>query len=249
MRRLLPWFLPLTLLLLWQLASTRGWMSAQILPTPAAVGEVGRQFLLDGELARHAGVSLLRVLQGYAAGVVAGLLLGLAMGLSPRAEDYLYPSFNAIAQVPTLGWIPLFMLLFGIDETLKIVVILKAAIVPVTLNTLAGVRGVDPRLLELARVLRFGPLRTVRRVVLPAAFPAIFSGLRIGLAQAWIALVAVELIASSEGLGFLIVDGRQLFHLDVVIVGILAIGLVGLVMNRSLAALEGRLLRWRPARG
>ena len=236
---------PLAVLVLWAALSRLGWLPAQILPPPEQVWETALTMWGDGEIARHTAISLLRVVQGFALGASAGLALGIAMGLSPTVEDYARPLFTAVAQIPALGWIPLLMLVVGIDEALKVLVIAKAALVPVTLNTFAGIRAVPPAYLEVAKVFRFDRGQLLRRVVLPAAVPPIFTGVRYGLTHAWLALVAVELLASSEGLGYLLVWGRQMFWLDTVIVAMAVIGIVGLVMDRSLGAVEARLQRWR----
>lgn len=171
------------------------------------------------------------------------------MGLSPTIEDYVRPLFTAFAQVPTLGWIPFLMLLVGIGEPLKILVIAKGAFVPVALNTLAGIRSVPPIYAELGALFRFGRTQLLRKVVLPAAIPPIFTGLRFGLTHAWNALVAVELLASAEGLGYLLVWGRQMFWLDTMMVAMLMIGISGFVLDRGMAIVEWRLQRWRIADG
>jgi sulfonate transport system permease protein len=174
---------------------------------------------------------------------------GLAV-LAPLAALVLWAASARFGWLPpqiALGWIPLLMLLVGIDETLKVLVIAKAALVPVTLNTRAGIRAVPPAYLEVARAFRFNRRQLLRKVVLPAAVPPIFAGVRYGLTQAWLALVAVELLASSEGLGYLLVWGRQMFWLDTVIVAMLVIGAVGFIMDRALRAVETRLQRWRAA--
>jgi len=137
------------------------------------------------------------------------------------------------------------MLLLGIGETLKIVVIAKAAFVPVVMNTSAGIRNVSSQLIEVGDTFQFNGLQKLRLVVLPGSVPSIFTGLRYGLTHAWIALVSVELVASSEGLGYLLVWGRQMFWLDTVLVSMLVIGLVGFVTDKLLALIEQRLQRWR----
>ena len=187
------------------LSAQHGWLPEQILPPPQDVARMLAEWWHSGELLDHLRISLQRVLGGFALGTGLGLSLGLLMGLSPLAKDYLAPSFKAFAQVPVLGWLPFLMLLVGIDEALKWLLIAKAAMVPVTLNTLAGVENVPPRYLEVARVLRLGTWQTLSRVVLPAAFAPIWTGVRHGLTHAWLALVVVELLASSEGLGYMIV--------------------------------------------
>ncbi|MBR1134558.1 MULTISPECIES: ABC transporter permease [Bradyrhizobium] len=236
---------PAVTLPIWIIGSERGWLAEQILPRPADVLHTLNEMLASGELAQHVGISLLRVLLGFAVGAGAGLALGAAMGLSRRVDDHVRPLFTAIAQVPALAWIPLAMLLLGIGETLKIVVIAKAAFVPVAMNTSAGIANVPRALVEVGETFRFSPLQMLRHVVLPGAVPPIFTGLRYGLTHAWIALVSVELLASSEGLGYLLVWGRQMFWLDTVLVAMIVIGIIGFASDKLLAAVEARLQRWR----
>ncbi|WP_158930435.1 ABC transporter permease [Acidisphaera sp. S103] len=238
---------PIVLLALWSVSARFGWLPPQILPSPGEVWAALLDMAHSGDLAGNAGISLLRVVEGFAAGSVLGLLLGVAMGLSPKTEDYVKPLFTAFAQVPTLGWIPFLMLLVGIGEPLKVLVIAKAAFVPVTLNTLAGIRAVPPMYREVGALFRFSRWQLLRKVVLPAAVPPIFTGLRYGLTHAWNALVAVELLASAEGLGYLLVWGRQMFWLDTMMAAMLIIGIVGFTLDRIMAAVEARLQRWRLA--
>ena len=242
---LLPWALPLALLALWALATHFAWIAPQVLPAPDAVVLTLKDALLSGELWANLQISLLRVLAGFAIGLVGGLALGVAMGLSPTVQDYVYPLFKAFAQVPVLGWLPLLMLLVGIDEALKIILISKAALVPIALNTFKGIRNVPTRYIEVGRVLRFTRWQMLARIVFPAALAPIWNGIRYGLTHAWLALVVVELLASSEGLGFMIVYGRQLFQLDVVLAAVLVVGVVGYTLDKVLAAIETRLLGWR----
>ncbi|MDO1583840.1 ABC transporter permease [Rhizobium oryzicola] len=237
--------LPAALLILWWAASDRGWLAAQILPHPLDVYQTLRDMVASGELLYHTAISLRRVLIGFAIGAGFGLALGIAMGLSETVEDYVKPLFLAFAQIPTLGWIPLLMLLVGIGETLKIIIITKGALVPMTLNTFAGIRNVSPRYLEVARALRFSRWQTLRLVIIPASIPFVFTGIRYGLTHAWTSLVGVELLASSEGLGYLLVWGRQMFWLDTVIIAMLAIGIVGFVMDSGLNRTERLIQRWK----
>ncbi|WP_242675304.1 ABC transporter permease [Phytopseudomonas dryadis] len=241
--RVLPWLLPLGLFLLWYLASRFGWMSEQILPTPALVGQTLLELGRD-ELWLNLGISLQRLAFGLLGGVTAGVLLGTLLGASPRAERLIYPTFAALAQVPTLAWIPLFMLLLGIGEALKLVVLIKAVVVPITVHTLVGVRDAQPRLREAAAVLRLPWHLRITRLVIPAALPSFMAGLRLALATGWSSLLAVELLASSEGIGYLMVWGRQLFMLDIVFVCILVIGLFGIVFDRGVQWLDQRLVYW-----
>ncbi|MFJ2691195.1 ABC transporter permease [Pseudomonas sp. NPDC087336] len=242
-QRLLPWLLPLSLFALWWLGSRNQWMSEQILPAPSLVWNSAVE-LSHGELWSHLWISLQRLFWGLLAGITAGAVLGAALGFNRTLERLVFPTFAGLAQVPTLAWIPLFMVFFGIGEVLKLVVLIKAIVVPVTLHTLVGVRDAQPRLREAATVLRLPPRLLIRRLVLPAALPAFMAGVRLALAAGWTSLLAVELLASSEGIGFLMVWARQLFMLDIVFVCIVVIGLIGVVMDRGIGLLDKKLVHW-----
>ncbi|MFL9879920.1 ABC transporter permease [Herbaspirillum rhizosphaerae] len=236
---------PLFLLLLWYVAARFEWVAPQVLPSPQAVSQTFIDLVASGEMFDNLKISLLRVLLGFGVGLVGGLLLGVAMGLSPVFKDYVYPLFKAFSQVPVLGWLPLLMLLVGIDEALKIILISKAALVPIALNTYKGIENVPARYVEVARVLKFSRWQLLWRVIFPAALPPIWNGVRYGFTHAWLALVVVELLASSEGLGYMIVFGRQLFQLDVVMAAVVVVGAVGYTLDQVLARVEVVLLGWR----
>ncbi|MCE1116254.1 MULTISPECIES: ABC transporter permease [Pseudomonas] len=245
----LPWVMPVLLAALWVVASREHWMSEQILPAPSLVWQSALEFG-SGELWSQLWISLQRLLWGLLAGIGSGLLLGTWLGASRRAQTLVLPTFVALAQIPTLAWIPLFMLFFGIGEVLKLVVLVKAVVVPVTLHTLVGVRDAQPKLREAAATLRLPAHLLFLRLLLPAALPAFLAGVRLALATGWTSLLAVELLASSEGIGYLMVWGRQLFMLDLVFLCILLIGLVGALMDRGFSRLERSLLYWpQPATG
>lgn len=243
--RVLAWPFPLFLLLLWYLAARYEWVAPQVLPSPQTVAATFTDLLRSGELFDNLKISLLRVLAGFGLGLVGGLTLGVAMGLSPTFKDYVYPLFKAFSQVPVLGWLPLLMLLVGIDEALKIILISHAALVPITLNTYKGIQNVPSRYVEVARVFTFTRWQLLSRVIFPAALPPIWNGIRYGFTHAWLALVVVELLASSEGLGYMIVFGRQLFQLDVVMASVVVVGIVGFTLDKLLALIEVGLLSWR----
>jgi sulfonate transport system permease protein len=243
---LVGWIVPTILLVVWAIASKKELVAAQILPAPAAVAETLLEQVKSGDLFKNFAISLARVFGGFALGGLIGVVLGVAIGLSRKVEQYLFPLFNAISQVPVLGWLPLAMMVLGIGESLKIVIIAHATLVPIALNALKGIRNVPRAYIEVAQTFKFSHRQLLRKVVLPASVPAIFVGIRYGLTQAWLSLVTVELLASSEGLGFLIVWGRQLFQLDLVLAAIIVVGVVGLLLDKGLERLEARLLRWRP---
>jgi sulfonate transport system permease protein len=244
--RALGLLVPTLLLAAWALTSARGWVAPQILPPPVRVWRTLLEQFGSGDLFANLAISLARVAGGFVIGGTSGVLLGVAMGLSRRVEDYLHPTFKAVSQVPVLGWLPLAMMLLGIGESLKVAIIAQATLIPIALNVLKGIRSVPVAYVEVARAFEFTRAQLLRRVIFPASVPALFVGLRGGLTQAWLSLVTVELLASSEGLGFMIVWGRQLFQLDLVLCAIVTVGAVGLVLDKGLALVEARLLRWRP---
>jgi sulfonate transport system permease protein len=243
----LPWFLPLALLALWQVTTSAGWLAPQILPTPATVAATFVDLITGGDILDSLAISLRRITLGFAIGTVVGLPIGIVLGRSARLEQYLGPSLRAIAQVPSLGWLPFLMLIFGLGETLNYVIIAKACFIPIALNTSAGIRNLSPQHLEMARAFRLRRKTMLLRVTVPGALPSIFSGVRLALSHAWIAMVVVEMLADTAGVGYLMTWGRTLFQIDVVIVGMILIGVIGFLMDRGLRHIERRLQRWRPA--
>lgn len=244
---LAPWLLPAALFALWSIGCERGWIAPQILPPPQMVFETLCDLARSGDLAHHTFVSLQRVLLGFGTGTLAGLMIGAALGLSRTVESYVLPGFNALVQIPVLGWLPFLLLLVGVGEPLKYILIAHAALVPVTLSTMQGFRQSPAALDEAARVFGYGRWQRIAYVVLPAAVPTLATGVRLAFTKAWLALVVVELVASSEGLGYLIVYGRQLFQLDLVMASVVIVGAIGFAINRLLDTLEARLRRGQPS--
>jgi sulfonate transport system permease protein len=243
-----PFLLPIALFALWAVGAAQGWISAQVLPSPQFVWETLSDLATSGDLWLHAQASLQRVLVGFVVGSALGLLLGAAMGLSKTAEDYLLPTFNALVQIPVLGWLPFVLLLVGIGEPLKYILIAKAALVPVTLDTLQGFRQTPATLLEVGDVYGYSRRQQVLEIVVPTAMPTLFTALRLGFTKAWLSLVVVELVASSEGLGYLIVYGRQLFQLDLVMAAVIVVGALGYAIDRLLDWAEARVAARHGAR-
>jgi len=237
--------LPALVILLWWTAAAHRSVPEQLLPAPMLVWQTLHELWASGDLRSHLAFSASRVAWSLLIGGSAGLLLGFGMGLSRTLRAYLYPSFNVVAQFPVLGWVPLLIIFAGIDEALKISAISIAVVVPVTINTLKGIANIPRPLLEVSRVYRFSPLQVLWRVVLPAAATSLFTGLRQAVMQAWLSLVFVELLASSEGIGYLIVWGRQLSQPDLVVAGMVVIGAVGVLLDLALRWLASRLQGWR----
>lgn len=242
---LLGSILPALLFALWWTAAERHWVAEQILPPPAFVWESLRDVLQTGELLGHVKFSAARVGWSLLIGGAIGLVLGFGMGLSRTFKAYVFPTFDVLAQLPVLGWIPLLIIFVGIEEPLKITAVSIAVVVPVALSTLNGIANIPKALLEVGRVYRFDAVQTITRIVLPAAAPSLFTGLRQGVMQAWLSVIFVELLSSSEGLGFLMAYSRSLSQIDMVIVAMLAIGVVGILIELSLRLIESRLQGWR----
>jgi len=195
----------------------------------------------NGKLAQHVGVSLGRVAAGYIIAVFLSLIVSLAMVTWKGFARVLDPPLEFLRQIPPLALMPLLMLWLGIGETQKIGIIILACFFPIFLSFRGGFAQVDPKLLDVGRAAGFGRLELMRRIAIPAALPAIFVGLRVGLGYGWRALVGAELIASAAGLGYMILDAQDLARTDIVLVGVLVIGVIGLLADTGLKM----LVRWR----
>ncbi|WP_116138314.1 ABC transporter permease [Trinickia diaoshuihuensis] len=221
-----------------------GVLPANLVPAPSMIA--GTLTHMGGEhLARHIGASTLRVLAGFGIGTVLAVLVGAAMGLSRKLEALLDPSFQALRAIPSLAWVPVLLLWMGIDEAPKIALVAIGAFFPVHLAVVAGIRNVERKLVELGSVYRLSPSRMLVRILLPAALPQIFTGLRTGLSLAWMFVVAAELIAATRGLGYLLSDGRETGRPDIVFGAILLLALMGKLTDGVMKALEARVLAWR----
>lgn len=207
----------------------------------AALGELLRR----GELWTHLQASLVRVSLGYLVGSAAALALGSLVGLSITARRLLGPTVAAFRTVPSLAWVPLLLLWFGIDETPKVLLVAIGAFFPVYTTTASALSHVDPQLLEVGRAYGRRGAALLTTVMLPAAAPALLNGLRLGLANAWLFLVAAELIASSKGLGFLLIDSQNTGRTDVMLLAIVLLAALGKLSDAALGAVEKRMVRRR----
>ncbi|MHB0764744.1 ABC transporter permease [Stutzerimonas sp. NM35] len=231
----------------WQLLSTLGVIRPMLLPSPTQVAEIVWQLAYSGELAKHVLSSGLRVLQGFLLAALCGLILGIGIGLSRTMRRLAELPIQLIKPIPPIAWIPLAILWFGIGEGAKIYIIFIGAFFPILINTIDGIRQTDGRFVELAQILEVPRGRFIRQVILPGALPQIMTGLRIGLNISWMCVVAAELIAASSGVGFLIMDARQLSQTDVILAGMITMGFLGKLTDDLLSALERRLITWRSA--
>lgn len=237
--------LPGSVLVLWQTLGHYGMISEMLFPTPYTIAESFVALAASGDLWANYRISLVRALSGFLLGGGLGLLLGILVGLFRRTEKLLDPSLQMIRMIPSLAVVPLFILWFGIGEESKVLLIAKSAFFPLYINAFMGIRGVDNKLFEVARVLGFSPIKQIIRLVLPAALPNIILGLRLSLGLSWLGLVVAELIASTSGIGYMMSDARQFADTPVVFVGIIIFAATGLLSDSIVRYLEGRLLRWQ----
>lgn len=247
LRRLRPppgLLLPALVLAVLEAGARLKWIPANLLPPPSQVVCTLADLAGQG-LARHVLASVLRVSAGFLLGATLGIAAGSLVGLSRRAEALVDPSVQALRAIPSLAWVPLLLLWLGIDELPKVTLIAVGAFFPVYLNLVAGIHNVDRKWIEVGQMhgLRAGAL--VRRILLPAALPALFTGLRAGLSLSWMFLVAAELIAATRGVGYLLSDGRETGRPDVVLAAIFLLALLGALSDWGLRAIERRLLGWR----
>jgi sulfonate transport system permease protein len=236
--------LPAFVLVALEIVARSGWISANLLPPPT---EVLRSLWSLGAatVATHVLASTVRVATGFAAGAALAILAGAAAGLSVHARALLDPGFQALRAIPSLAWVPLLLLWLGIDEAPKIVLIAIGAFFPVYMGVSAGFRDVDRKLVEVARLHGLRGATLARRVLLPAALPSVWTGLRNGLSLAWMFMVAAELIAATNGLGYLLTDGRETGRADLVFAAIALLAVLGKLSDAGMAWLEREWLAWR----
>lgn len=232
-------------LLLWEAIARSGMFSSILLPPPSLVAMTGFKLLTEGELLGHIWTSLGRVLIGFAIAAAIAIPLGIVAGSNPTLFNIVDPIIELFRPIPVLALLPLAILWFGIGEPSKIFIITYAAFFPVFINTVAGVRYSDPVLIQVASTLGATRAQIFYRVVLMCALPSLAVGIRLGLGFAFLALVAAELIASTRGLGYLIMDSRLTFQTDRGMVGIVSLGLLGFVINAILVRLERWALSWK----
>lgn len=248
-RSLLPWVVPALVLLGWQWASSTGVISAAILPPPSKVLDTAQNLWSTGELQTHLLVSVRRIVMGFVIGSAIGLVLGFAVGLSRIAEGLIDRTLQMMRALPHLALVPLLIAAFGIGELPKVLLVTLGVIFPVYLNTVAGIRTVDPKLVQLGQSYGLGRAALIRQIIVPGAMPMILTGIRYALGVAWLTLVVAETIATSEGIGYLAQNGRDLLRNDRIVLAILLYALAGLLADQIIRLVESRVLRWNPNYG
>ncbi|GAP37464.1 ABC transporter permease [Piscinibacter sakaiensis] len=233
----------------WFLLARLGVVSGGRFPTPADVGRAAAQIVQSpgyagGTLWQHVLQSCRLVLMGFVVAVGTGVPVGLLMGASRRADALIGPVFSLLRPIPPLAWIPLAILWLGLGDAAKIFLIWVSAFTPALINTYAGVRNVDPTLLEAARVHGARPHQLVREVLVPGALPMIFTGLRLSLQTAWMTLVAAELVGAFTGLGKVLANAALDINPGMILFAMVWVGLLGAAMTKALERLEGRVMPW-----
>lgn len=244
-RWLRGFFLPAVLLIGWECFSRLGIFPPNLLPAPSAVLATITQLAASGELFAHIGITLYRVAVGFLLGGAIATVLGALTGYSRLFSDLLDPLLQSLRNIPSLAWVPLFILWMGIGETSKVALIAVGVFFPVYLNLMSGVQNVDRKLVEVGKAYRLSDFQLVRRVFLPATLPAYLVGLRSGLGLGWMFVVAAEIMGSSQGLGFLLVDGQTTGRPTIILASILLFAVFGKLTDSALATVGQRLLFWQ----
>lgn len=237
--------LPLLIIVVWQMVSASNVVSTTILPSPLKIIDTFVELLISGMLIGHLQISIYRAIVGFLLGASIALVLGFVVGFSRKSESYIDPTMQMLRTIPSLAVTPLFILWFGFDEISKILLIAFASFFPVYVNTYNGIRSVDSKLFEVAQVLEFSKWKQLTKLIFPAALSHILVGIRLSIGIAWLSLVVAELMGSSAGIGYMIMDARQFSQTDKVFVGIIIFGVVGKLTDSLVRILEKRLLKWR----
>ena len=235
--------LPLFVLATWFTVSATGLVPAYLLPGPVAVWQSGVDLAERGVLGPYVAISTQRVVLGFLAGSIAGIVLGALVGLSRLADLTMSPTIGSVRAVPSLAWVPLILLWVGVNEDSKVLLIAIGALFPVYTTVAGALRHVDPHLVEVGRAFGLRGTSLFTAVQLPAVLPAVVSGLRLALAQAWLFLVAAELIAASMGLGFLLTDSQNNGRVDRMLLAIILLAVLGKTTDALIGVAERLLLR------
>ncbi|KIA64955.1 ABC transporter permease [Nocardia vulneris] len=240
---------PALLIVAWVLGSASGALDPETLPAPWVVAQTAGDLAADGRLQSNLLTSVQRAGIGLVIGVLAGLILALIAGLSRIGEAVVDGPIQIKRAIPTLALIPLFIVWFGIGEEMKLVVITTSVAIPIYLNTHAYLRSVDARYVELAQTVGLSRWGFIRRVALPGSLPGFFIGLRLAVTIAWLALVVVEQVNATSGIGYLMTQARTYGQIDVIVVGLVIYGLLGLFGDLAVRAVERKALSWRSTLG
>ena len=234
----------ISVIVVWIIMGNEGKLNPVVMPTLQKIGKTFKTLFLKGTLIKHCGISIGRVLKGYGISVALGVTLGILIGLSHHLERNTQLLVQIIKPIPPIAWIPLVILWFGIGESGKVFLIFLGGFFTILVNVIDGIKQTDERLVEVSKVMEIPLWKHIFKLVLPGALPNIFTGLRVGLTSCWMCVVAAELVSSTTGLGYMIMDARQYGQTDVVITGMITIGLIGKIMDSLLHLIESKIVVW-----
>ncbi|AST89867.1 MULTISPECIES: ABC transporter permease [Sutcliffiella] len=237
--------LPISLVIAWEVLSRVGVFPPHLLPAPSLIIQKIVSMIQDGSLWGHIGITLTRVFAGFLLGAVFAILLGAIVGFYKLAEQLLDPILQAFRSIPSLAWVPLFILWLSIGETSKITLIAVGVFFPVYLNIVSGIKGVDRKLIEVGKIYGFTTYQLIKNIILPASLPSFLVGLRSGLGLGWMFVVAAELMGASSGLGYLLVFGQNMSSPDLIIASIILFALIGKISDALLKGVEKKALHWQ----
>ena len=241
--------LPLALAAAWEFAVRMGWSDGRLVPPPSVIGATLWELARTGELWTHTKATLLRVVLGFGLGVAAGTLLGAIAGYSALTRSLVDPTLQALRAIPSIAWVPLFILWLGIFEASKITLIAVGVFFPVYLGVMGAILSVDRKIVEVGRTFRLSGPAMIRRILLPAVLPAYVVSLRVGLGLGWMFVVAAEFLGASQGLGFLLIDGQQLGKPAQIVAAIVAFAILGKISDWLIVLVTTPLLRWQDSFG
>ncbi|MEH2238916.1 ABC transporter permease subunit [Nostoc sp.] len=244
--KIIPWIVPVSVLVLWELASRTGLLSIRILPAPSGVIATAIKLASTGELFQNIGISAGRAISGFIVGGSIGFGLGLLNGFSRVAENLLDSSLQMLRTIPNLALIPLVILWFGIGDQARLFLVAMGVFFPLYLNTFHGIRSVDPELIEMGKVYGLKTPQLLWQIIFPGALSSILVGVRFSLGIMWLTLIVAETIAADSGLGYMAMNAREFMQTDVVVLSIVIYALLGKLADAVARGLETKFLAWNP---
>lgn len=236
--------LPLAILIIWEAFALAGKLKPYALPKPVKIIETTVEFIKNGQLFTNIGVSVLLVLEGFFLAFLVAFTIGISVTIFPKFDTFTDLIIQILKPIPPIAWIPLAILWFGIGQDSKIFIIFIGAVFPIFLNTADGVRTIDKKYFELARVYETPKNQLITKIIIPGALPSILTGVRLGLGNAWVSVVAAEMIGATKGVGYMLANGRSLSRPDIVILGMLLVGIFGKLMDDFVRFLRKKIIKW-----
>ncbi|MCR6095196.1 ABC transporter permease [Salipaludibacillus agaradhaerens] len=237
--------LPVTLILFWEIVTRFNYVESHLLPAPSDIVQVITSMASEGTLWQHSWITLYRIFWGFVWGSLAAVALGSLVGMSRKLEMLFDPLIQAFRAIPSLAWVPLFILWLGIGEPSKVTLIAVGVFFPVYLNIVGGIQSVDRKLIEVGKTYGFSSFQLVRRIILPASMPSFLTGLRSGLGLGWMFVVAAELMGASQGLGYLLVLGQNTLQPELILASIILFAVLGKMTDYILKRVQTRALHWQ----